>query len=69
MANTNKMSRAEAGRKGGEARVRKYSKEELSQQAKQGAQTIENKIPGFHAKIGQIGGQARGKQDQQDIQE
>lgn len=41
------MSLQDAGRKGG--------------QAKRGANTIEKKEPGFHSKIGQKGGESRGK--------
>ncbi|WP_078061496.1 hypothetical protein [Legionella saoudiensis] len=51
------MTVQEAGRKGGEARAEKYSPEELSEQAKRGAETIEKKQPGFHSEIGQKGGQ------------
>jgi general stress protein YciG len=51
------MTVQEAGRKGGEARAEKYSPEELSEQARRGAETIEKKQPGFHAEIGQKGGQ------------
>ncbi len=54
--NSNKMSREEAGRKGGLIRAQKYSGEELSQQAKKAAQTIEKAQPGFHARIGKEGG-------------
>lgn len=50
------MTVREAGRRGGEARAEKYSAEELSEQARRGAQTIEKKQPGFHAQIGQKGG-------------
>lgn len=57
----NKMSVEEAGRKGGEARAEKYSKEELSEQARRGAETIEQKRPGFHSEIGQQGGQKGGQ--------
>lgn len=48
----------EAGRKGGEARAEKYSKEELSEQAKRAAQTVEREYPGFHSEIGKKGGQS-----------
>ncbi len=58
---TKKMSLSEAGRKGGLARAKKYSKQQLSKQARKGARTIERIRPGFHAEIGQKGGQARGK--------
>jgi hypothetical protein len=56
-----KMSLEEAGRKGGEARAQKYSKAQLSEQAKRGAKTIERSRPGFHSRIGQKGGEARGR--------
>lgn len=55
-----KMSLEEAGRKGGQARAEKYSKEELSEQAKRAAETVEKERPGFHAQIGREGGKARG---------
>ena len=54
-----KITKEEAGYKGAEARIEKYSKEELSEQAKKSANTIEQKHPGFHSEIGQIGGQVR----------
>jgi general stress protein YciG len=56
-----KMSLADAGRKGGQVRAKKYSKEELSKQAKKGARTIEKQRPGFHSQIGKKGGEARGR--------
>lgn len=55
-----KMSLEEAGRKGGEARAEKYSEEELSEQAKRAAETVERERPGFHSEIGKKGGEARG---------
>lgn len=57
-----KMTRQQAGRLGGEARAEKYSKRELSLQAKKGARTIESIRPGFHSRIGQKGGIARGRE-------
>lgn len=62
MAEHDKLTKEEAGSKGGEARVQKHSKEELSEQAKKAAQTVEQERPGFHAEIGKKGGQARGAQ-------
>lgn len=53
------MTRKEIGSKGGKARANEYSKQDLSQQAKQGAKTVEERRPGFHSEIGQRGGQAR----------
>ena len=38
-----KITKEEAGYKGAEARIEKYSKEELSEQAKKSANTIEQK--------------------------
>lgn len=54
-----KMTKEEVGHKGGTARTEKYSKKELSEQAKKAANTIEQKHPGFHSEIGQKGGQTR----------
>lgn len=59
MVNHAKVTKEEAGRKGGEARAEKYTSEELSKQAKQGANTVEQSHPGFHSEIGQKGGQTR----------
>ncbi len=57
-SNSSKMSVQEAGRKGGIARAEKYTREELSAQARRASQTIERKHPGFHAEIGGKGGRA-----------
>jgi|GEM_PF-5749238 general stress protein YciG len=54
-----KMTREEAGHKGGTARTEKYSKEELSGQAKKAANTVENQHPGFHSEIGKKGSESR----------
>lgn len=62
MAEHDKLTKEEAGRKGAEARVQKHSKEELSEQAKKAAQTVEREHPGFHSEIGKKGGQVRGTQ-------
>ena len=69
MAERKKMTIEEAGRKGGETRAHMYSKDELSEQAKKAAQTVEKKYPGFHSEIGSKGGQARGSQKEADIDE
>lgn len=53
------MTRQEIGRKGGQARAAAYSSEELSQQSRKGAETIEKHHPGFHARIGAKGGKVR----------
>jgi len=53
------INRAEIGRKGGQARSAEHTPEELSQQVKQGAQTVEEKHPGFHSEIGRKSGQNR----------
>lgn len=47
----NKMTVSEAGRLGGKTRARKYTPEQLSEQARRGAMTIEKRRPGFHAEI------------------
>ena len=57
---SNHISLKEAGRKGGSARAEKYSKEQLSEQAKRGAQTVERTRPGFHSEIGRKGGKSSG---------
>jgi hypothetical protein len=59
---TNKMTVQQAGSEGGKARADKYSHEELSEQARRSAETVEREQPGFHAKIGQKGGSSPGKQ-------
>ena len=59
MAEHDKLTKQEAGRKGGEVRAEKYNKEGLSEQAKKAADTIEQKHPGFHSEIGKKGGQTR----------
>jgi general stress protein YciG len=61
-----KMTKEEAGHKGGIARTEKYSKEELSEQAKKSADTIEQKHPGFHSEIGQKGGKSHGHKQMYD---
>ena len=61
MTERKNMTVKEAGKKGGEARAKKYSKQEISEQATRAAQTVEQKQPGFHANIGQKGGMARAK--------
>jgi hypothetical protein len=59
MTEYTKITKEEAGRKGGNVRAEKYNKEELSKQAKQAANTVEERNSGFHSKIGQKGGQMR----------
>jgi len=54
------MSVQEAGHLGGEARAEKYSHEELSEQAKRAADTVEKEHPGFHSEIGKKGGEKGG---------
>lgn len=60
MTKDSKMTVEEAGSKGGKTRAEKYSKEELSEQAKRAAETVEREHPGFHSEIGRKGGKARG---------
>lgn len=57
-----RMTVEEAGRLGGEKRARLYSKQELKDQAKQAARTIEARDPGFHARIGKKGGERRAEE-------
>lgn len=59
MTEYTKITKEEAGRKGGNVRAEKYNKEELSKQAKQAANTVEERHSGFHSEIGQKGGQIR----------
>lgn len=52
MTKHTKITKEEAGRKGGQTRAAEYTPEELSKQAKQGANTVEKRHPGFHSEIG-----------------
>ncbi len=64
------MTRQEIGKKGGQARAAVYSSEELSKQSKQGAVTVEQLHPGFHAEIGSKGGHTRaGKYTHEELSE
>ncbi len=58
MVNHTKVTKEKAVHKGGEARAKKYTSEELSKQAKQGANTVEQSHSGddCHSEIGKKGG-------------
>ncbi|WP_133139877.1 hypothetical protein [Legionella genomosp. 1] len=64
MSKQDNMTVQEAGSEGGKARAEKYSEEELSEQAKRASQTVEEREPGFHSKIGEKGGKARGDRNE-----